>query len=588
MAASAPTSPRRGSSRPRAGAARPCRAAQRAAARRAAAGGGAGRNASCATAHVSTRARGPPRAESLSSPGARRRRDRLPPDPGNGSMGPNPDCRGRNPALRLRRLVRTAATPRSRRGRPRGAGARRGRRQRRVHRPLSARPHLGLDVRPCGACSRRVSSPRGFAHVRRSSSSRSSATPRSPELRERILATFDPDALEDLYHPYRHRRRTARSPRARRGSSRSPTGSGAAATAASSPRRARRSSCGPSLPQREKGVPDAKSAIEGARDILVERLRRRPSCARSCAASTSRRAACARRGRRRRSRTRASRLFRVRGAGRRCCASRSSAPVYLALRRGQAEDELQLSLGGAADDPAFETRLVQAFEAAACGVPDSPGAEVLRHAGRIALKNDVRTAIENEVHRVLKDAADAVIAAGFAESARRRLLAAPFGARAGAGRRPRPARRLPARGARRLGRARREPRRPRSRPTSRRRRPARSWPPSRGSTEPRRSRSATAPAAATSSSWRAPRCARQASTRPSCSVSESGRTPGRRARPRAPSCPTSSRACGRRSRSGAACRTRSRSSSSSSRRRSARASTTTTCRTRCCCARSTP
>jgi uncharacterized protein len=103
--------------------------------------------------------------------------------------------------------------------------------------------------------------------------------------------------------------------------------------------------------------------------------------------------------------------------------------VYHALRRGQAEDELALSLGGAADHADFETRLVQAFETAACSVPDSPGAEVLRHAGRIALKNDVRTAIENEVHRVLKDAADAVVAAGFADSARRRLLAAPFGAR---------------------------------------------------------------------------------------------------------------------------------------------------------------
>jgi uncharacterized protein len=102
---------------------------------------------------------------------------------------------------------------------------------------------------------------------------------------------------------------------------------------------------------------------------------------------------------------------------------------YLALRRGQAEDELQLSMGGASDDPDFEARLTSAFEAAACDVPDSPGAEVLRHAGRIAFKNEVRTAIENEVHRVLKEAADAAVVSAFAESARRRLLAAPFGAR---------------------------------------------------------------------------------------------------------------------------------------------------------------
>ena len=88
-----------------------------------------------------------------------------------------------------------------------------------------------------------------------------------------------------------------------------------------------------------------------------------------------------------------------------------------------------LSMGGGPEDPEFESRLVAAFEQAACGVADSPGAEVLRHAARIALKNDVRTAIENEVHRTLTEAAFAVIAQGFAESARRRLLAAPFGAR---------------------------------------------------------------------------------------------------------------------------------------------------------------
>jgi uncharacterized protein len=29
----------------------------------------------------------------------------------------------------------------------------------------------------------------------------------SPELRERILGTFDPDALEDLYHPYRQQKK---------------------------------------------------------------------------------------------------------------------------------------------------------------------------------------------------------------------------------------------------------------------------------------------------------------------------------------------------------------------------------------------
>ncbi len=100
---------------------------------------------------------------------------------------------------------------------------------------------------------------------------------------------------------------------------------------------------------------------------------------------------------------------------------------YLAIRRGQAEGELQLAVGGPPEDAEFEARLVASFEAKACTVPDSPGAEVLRHAGRIAFKNNVRTSIENEVHRVLKEAADAAAAQVFAENVKRLLLEPPFG-----------------------------------------------------------------------------------------------------------------------------------------------------------------
>ncbi len=252
----------------------------------------------------------------------------------------------------------------------------------------------------------------------------------SPELGERILATFDPDALEDLYHPYRQQKKNRAL---------------AAHEAGLSPLADWIWDCGhgSETPQdgqtlelwaftfrnEEKGVPDAKSAIEGARDILVERL-----------AGTPELRALVRGVYFEKGFLHAARTPKAKAHGRfeiyfafheRIASLRQPQNThrYLAVRRGQAEDELQLSLGGAADDAEFETRLVAAFEAAACTVPESPGAEVLRHAGRIALKNDVRTAIENEVHRVLKDAADAVIVASFAESVSRRLLAAPFGPR---------------------------------------------------------------------------------------------------------------------------------------------------------------
>jgi uncharacterized protein len=252
----------------------------------------------------------------------------------------------------------------------------------------------------------------------------------TPQLRERILSTFDPDALEDLYHPYRQQKKNRAL---------------SAREAGLEPLADWIWNCGhgTEAPQEgqtlelwaftfrneEKGVPDAKSAIEGARDILVERLAGAPELRAQV------RSAYLENGW-----LRAVKSEKAKPHGKfetyfafqekvRSLREPASSHRYLAVRRGQAEDELQVSVGGPPDDPEFEARLVLAFEAAACAVPDSPGAEVLRHAGRIAFKNDVRTSIENEVHRVLKDAADAAAAQVFADNVRRRLLEAPLGAR---------------------------------------------------------------------------------------------------------------------------------------------------------------
>ena len=251
----------------------------------------------------------------------------------------------------------------------------------------------------------------------------------APELRERILACFDPDALEDLYHPYRQQKKN-------RGLLAREAGLGPLADwiwdcghGNETPQEGQTLELWAfTFRNEEKGVKDAKSAIEGARDILVERIAGTPELRAlvrrayfEAGMIHSSRSAKAKP----QSRFESYFAFQERIA---TLCEPGSAQRYLALRRGQAEDELQLSMGGGPGDPDFEARLVAAFEQAACAVADSPGAEVLRHAARIALKNDVRTAIENEVHRTLTDAALAVIVTGFADTARRRLLAPPFGA----------------------------------------------------------------------------------------------------------------------------------------------------------------
>jgi len=252
----------------------------------------------------------------------------------------------------------------------------------------------------------------------------------TPDLRERISATFDMDVLEDLYHPYRQQKKDRAL---------------AAREAGLEPLADWIWNCGHgretphqgqtlelwafTFRDEQKGIADAKAAVEGARDILVERLAGDPELR-----------ALVRRAYFEGGWLRSTRTDKAKAQGRfeayfafqeKVASLREPAAShrYLALRRGQSEGEVQLALGGPPDDPEFEVRLMGTFESAACTVPDSPGAEVLRHAGRIAFKNDVRTSIENEVHRVLKDTADAAAARGFADSVRRLLREAPFGRR---------------------------------------------------------------------------------------------------------------------------------------------------------------
>ena len=251
-----------------------------------------------------------------------------------------------------------------------------------------------------------------------------------PELRETILATFDGDALEDLYLPYKQKKKS-RAEAARE------AGLGQLADWIWS--------CGhgTETPQEgqtldlwaftfrapDKGVPDAKTAIEGARDILVERL-----------AEDAELRATARQVYAEGAFLNAVKTDKAKPGGRfepyfdfhekvSTLKEASSAPRYLAVRRGQSEGELLVSVGGPPGDDEFESKMVTLFESAAVSVPDSPGAEVLRQAARIAFKGHVRTAMENEIHQTLKQAADTALAGVWAENVRRLLLEAPFGPR---------------------------------------------------------------------------------------------------------------------------------------------------------------
>jgi len=251
------------------------------------------------------------------------------------------------------------------------------------------------------------------------------------ELKEKILSTFNLDSLEDLYLPYKQKRKTKAT---------------MAKEAGLEPFADWIWDCGHGLAtpepgqtvevfalafyNPEKNINDAEAAINGAQDILTERLSetqglreftRKTVFERGCAKSVKAEKA--------KPHSKFERYFDSHESIQSLLKPENS-HRYLAMRRGWTEEELTLTIGGAPEDAAYDEMMLARFESAACTVADSPGAEVLLRAAKLALKGYVLPSIENEVHRALKEVADDAAIKVFAENVRKLLLAAPFGSKA--------------------------------------------------------------------------------------------------------------------------------------------------------------
>jgi protein Tex len=94
---------------------------------------------------------------------------------------------------------------------------------------------------------------------------------------------------------------------------------------------------------------------------------------------------------------------------------------YLAIRRGWQEEELSV------DIVAEESLLLSWYEAQATTIPDTNVGSFLKQAAHTALTVYVLPSIKNEMHRLLKEAADSHSIQVFVENVRKVLLASPFG-----------------------------------------------------------------------------------------------------------------------------------------------------------------
>src|SRR4051812_9509252 len=257
----------------------------------------------------------------------------------------------------------------------------------------------------------------------------------TPELEAKVRGTFDSVALEDIYLPYKQKRKTKA--QAAREAGLEPLaewlwacGHGLTDAAGDTPE-ARAAA----FVDAEKGIADAAAALAGATDIVIERLSEDVELRRQVRdAYFARGFARVRKGEKAKTPSRFENYFDYQEPIKELLKPAAS-HRYLAMRRGWLEEELVLTLGGRLGDDGTSDALLDelgaAFEAAACPPADAAfaGAPLLKRAARLALRGHVTPSIDSEVHKALREVADAAAITVFAENVRKLLLAAPFGSK---------------------------------------------------------------------------------------------------------------------------------------------------------------
>ncbi|MGZ3695174.1 MAG: helix-hairpin-helix domain-containing protein [Bdellovibrionota bacterium] len=248
----------------------------------------------------------------------------------------------------------------------------------------------------------------------------------TPELKKILASTFDLDQLEEIYLPYKQKRKTKAMIAKEAGLEPLAlwiwnTAQGEEKAEVALEVKAME------FISKEKEIPDLKTVLEKTMDILVEMITMKPEL-REFVRTTTFKTGYMKTGKGKKPlpNSKFERYFdHVETIA--SLQNPANSHRYLAMRRGWTEEELTLGIDGASEADKFHEKNLQHFERAAVKVDSAPGAALLKRAALLSYKAYVFPSIENEVNKNLKQIADEAAITVFAENMRKLLLASPFG-----------------------------------------------------------------------------------------------------------------------------------------------------------------
>lgn len=249
------------------------------------------------------------------------------------------------------------------------------------------------------------------------------------ELKARIEGTFDLVVLEDLYLPYKRKRKTKAAIAREAGLEPLAQWIWDCAHGTKWNPEDTLENKAQSFVNAELGIADQAAAIQGAESILVERISEVPELRQEVRSQLFNNAHLAStKGEKAKVPSKFDRYFEY-SEPISALMKRENSHRYLAIRRGEAESELSLSIGNAPQNEALMASLLTMYQAHACPNKGTPGEKQLLMAARLALKVYALTSIENEIHSSLREVADTAAIDVFSENVRKVLLAAPLGSK---------------------------------------------------------------------------------------------------------------------------------------------------------------